>query len=487
MQVNEMATTTIEENAFALGKRDAPEQIQRDPERLWKTQWLTDYAQDIFVNMKEAEMRRRPILFNSMQLEERPKLLQLCQFAAQKYKLNRASVHLGIYYMDCMTDYYTICSEKLQLLALTCLHIAAQIEDNDASVPRYSELNRLIPDSLYNVFEYNVVERKVLASLNFELMRPTTVSFVEFFACSFLTRNDFANKAMLENNPSEQNDQSPLQLLLRLADCTLSITSFANARPSLLAAACIGAVRHLSGLKCWSQYLSKLTSYPEHEVEPLVGEIIKYYNWQQNSSVALNALPTYVNMGPSSADIINPNWSTPDSGVGDSMVIVKESVTEQYDITTVPVQKPAVPWSDLAGVVQEEPQEQAVFSQGELQIAAVYSQGELQEQAVFSQGELQIAAVYSQGELQEQAVFSQGELQIAAVFSQGELQEQTDLQYKEQPKQTTLQLNELALDSKEKAKKLDKEVIIKELERAFKRKRIDYDCQDEPQAKRLTD
>ncbi|XP_033242657.1 cyclin-J-like protein [Drosophila miranda] len=465
MQVNEMATTTIEENAFALGKRDAPEQIQLDPERLWKTQWLTDYAQDIFVNMKEAEMRRRPILFNSMQLEERPKLLQLCQFAAQKYKLNRASVHLGIYYMDCMTDYYTICSEKLQLLALTCLHIAAQIEDNDASVPRYSELNRLIPDSLYNVFEYNVVERKVLASLNFELMRPTTVSFVEFFACSFLTRNDFANKAMLENNPSEQNDQSPLQLLLRLADCTLSITSFANARPSLLAAACIGAVRHLSGLKCWSQYLSKLTSYPEHEVEPLVGEITKYYNWQQNSSVALNALPTYVNMGPSSADIINPNWSTPDSGVGDSMVIVKESVTEQYDIITVPVQKPAVPGSDLAGVVQEEPQEQAVFSQGELQIAAVYSQGELQEQAVFSQGELQ----------------------IAAVFSQGELQEQTDLQYKEQPKQTTLQLNELALDSKEKAKKLDKEVIIKELERAFKRKRIDYDCQDEPQAKRLTD
>ncbi|XP_033242658.1 cyclin-J-like [Drosophila miranda] len=432
MQVNEMATTTIEENAFALGKRDAPDQIQLDPERLWKTQRLTDYAQDIFVNMKEAEMRRRPILFNSMQLEERPKLLQLCQFAAQKYKLNRASVHLGIYYMDCMTDYYTICSEKLPLLALTCLHIAAQIEDNDASVPRYSELNRLIPDSLYTVFEYNVVERKVLASLNFELKRPTTASFVEFFACSFLTRNDFANyKDMLENNPSEQNDQSPLQyesfavmmsalsqLLLRLADCTLSITSFANARPSLLAAACIGAVRHLSGLKYWSQYLSKLTSYPEHEVEPLVGEIIKYYNWQQNSSVALNALPTYVNMGPSSADIINPNWSTTDSGVGDSMVIVKESVTEQYDIITVPVQKPSVPGSDLAGVVQEEPQEQAVFSQGELQ-------------------------------------------------------EQTDLQYEEQQKQTTLQLNELALDSKEKAKKLDKEVVIKELERAFKRKRID--------------
>ncbi|XP_002135524.3 uncharacterized protein [Drosophila pseudoobscura] len=457
MQVNEMAPTTIEENAFALGKRDVPDQFQLDPERLWKTHWLTVYAQDIFVNMKEAEMRRRPILFNSMQLEERPKLFQLCQFAAQKYTLNRASVHLGIYYMDCMTDYYTISSEKLPLLALTCLHIAAQIEDNDASVPRYSELNCLIPGSLYTVFEYNVVERKVLASLNFELMRPTTASFVEFFACSFLTRNDFAHyKAMLENNPSEPNDQSPLhyesfavmmsalsQLLLRLADCTLSITSFTNTRPSLLAAACIGAVRHLSGLKCWSQYLSKLTSYLEHEVEPLVREITKYYNWQQNSSVAPNALPTYVNMGQSSADTINPNCSTTDSGVGDSMVIVKESVTVQQDIITVQVQKPAVPGSDLAGVVQEEPPEQAVFSQEELQ--------------------------------------------IAAVFSLAELQEKTNLQYEEQQTQTTLELNELALDTKEKAKKLDKEVVIKELERAFKRKRVDYDCQDEPQAKRLTD
>ncbi|XP_033240003.1 uncharacterized protein [Drosophila pseudoobscura] len=479
MQVNEMAPTTIEENAFALGKRDVPDQFQLDPERLWKTHWLTVYAQDIFVNMKEAEMRRRPIVFNSMQLEERPKLLQLCIFAAQKYKLNRASVHLGIYYMDCMTDYYTISSEKLPLLALTCLHIAAQIEDNDASVPRYSELNCLIPGSLYTVFEYNVVERKVLASLNFELMRPTTASFVEFFACSFLTRNDFAHyKAMLENNPSEPNDQSPLhyesfavmmsalsQLLLRLADCTLSITSFANTRPSLLAAACIGAVRHLSGLKCWSQYLSKLTSYLEHEVEPLVREITKYYNWQQNSSVAPNALPTYVNMGPSSADTINPNCSTTDSGIGDPMVIVKESVTVQHDNITVQVQKPAVPGSDLAGVVQEEPQEPAVFSQEELQIAAVFSQGELQKQAAFSQGELQ----------------------ITAVFSLAGLQEQTDLQYEEQQTQTTLELNELTLDSKEKAKKLDKEVVIKELERAFKRKRVDNDCQDEPQAKRLTD
>lgn len=122
--------------------------------------------------------------------------------------------------------------DKLQLIALTCLHIAAQIENQDAFVPRYSEMNRLIKNS-YTAFEYKAVERKVLTFFEFNLMRPTTASFVEMFACSFLTREDYAAYCQqLDEHPSlavnyprfncfEQMLATLAQLLLRISDYTL--------------------------------------------------------------------------------------------------------------------------------------------------------------------------------------------------------------------------------------------------------------------------
>lgn len=96
----------------------------------------------------------------------------------------------AIYYLDRFIDFYTIRSDKLQLVALTCLHVAGQIENTDAFVPRYSQMNRLIKDC-YTLFEYKAVERKVLTFFQFELIRPTTASFVEMLACRFLTQDDY--------------------------------------------------------------------------------------------------------------------------------------------------------------------------------------------------------------------------------------------------------------------------------------------------------
>lgn len=135
--------------------------------------------------------------------------------------------------MDRLIDFYTIRADKLQLVALICIHIAAQIESTEALVPRYSEMNRLI-EGHYEVFEYKAVERKVLTFFKFELMRPTTASFVELFACSFLTRDDYLSYCKARQgapfgdvasyphyNCFEQMLAALAQLLLRLSDYTL--------------------------------------------------------------------------------------------------------------------------------------------------------------------------------------------------------------------------------------------------------------------------
>lgn len=290
-----MTKPELEKSIFVLSEKT--EQERTKIERLSKSHWLSDYALDIFKTMKESELRRRPLFFTSTQLDHRPKLVQLCQVIARTYKLSRCSFHLAIYYLDRIIDFYTIRPDKLKLVALTCVHIAAQIENVDALVPRYSEMNGLVR-SCYTAFEFKVVERKLLTFFDFELMRPTTASFVEMFACSFLTREDYAAYCQsLDNYPVgetshprynsfEQMLASLAQLLLRICDYTLKINRFSNDPPSLLAASCIGALRQVSGVpKRWTPYLTELTSYSEHMVEPYVDALTLYHYYQTTPEV----------------------------------------------------------------------------------------------------------------------------------------------------------------------------------------------------------
>ncbi|XP_050742080.1 cyclin-J-like protein isoform X2 [Drosophila biarmipes] len=302
--------------------------------------------------MREQELRRLPMFFLSSQVDDRPKLLQFLQLMVRTHKLSRCALHLAVYYLDRFLDYYRVRPDKLFLVSITCLHLAAQIENTDAFIPRFSELNQLVRN-VYTISEYKVVERKLLCFLNFELVRPTTASFVELFACSFLTRSDFAAYIeMLDECERDHNIQpyrrygsfeqmlaSLAQQLLRLADYTLNIYSFSNDSPSLLAAACIAAVRQVSGVKRWSQYLIGLTSYTEAHVQPYMDVLTDYYYYQTIQNVC--ECPVVPN---------NQTLSSPDSGFEESLtentqlLVSDEVVTvevETYNIITVQLQNTA--------------------------------------------------------------------------------------------------------------------------------------------------
>ncbi|XP_017057973.1 cyclin-J [Drosophila ficusphila] len=345
-------TLAVEENIFVVNPNLEKDHLQSDVERLAKTHWLKDYARDIFLTMKEQEMRRLPLFFLSPQLDERYKMLQLLQLVTGTYKLSRCALHLAAYYLDRFMDRYKIRQDKLQLVAITSLHIAAQIENTDAFIPRYSEMNRLVKNA-YTGFEYKAVERKLLCFLDFELVRPTIASFVELFACSFLTRSDFAAYSEMLNDIEREHNFLPYQrygsfeqmlavlaqLLLRMADFTLTITTFAREPPSLLAAVCIAAVRQVSGVRRWSQYLVGLTSYTDAHVEPFIDVLSGYPFYQSLQPVC--ELPSNQS---------NESLSSPDSGFEESLnertglVVSNEVVTlgvGAYNIITVQLQEAA--------------------------------------------------------------------------------------------------------------------------------------------------
>ncbi|XP_043646773.1 cyclin-J [Drosophila teissieri] len=338
-----------EQNIFVVDHKLKKTSQQADVERLAKTHWLSDYARDIFLTMREQELRRRPMFFLSPQLSERQRMLQLLKLVTRTHKLSRCALHLAVYYMDRFVDHYKIRPDKLFLVAITCLHIAAQIENTDAFIPHYSEMNRMVKNA-YTAFEYKAVERKILCFLNFELVRPTTASFVELFACSFLTRSDFKNYTEMLDECERNHYIHPYQryisfeemlsmlaqLLLRMADYTLHISRFANDLPSLLAAACIAAVRQVSGVRCWSQYLVGLTSYTKAQVEPYMNILTDYHYYQIIQ-------PDY----DCPSIQTNQNLASPDSGFEESftentkLVVSDEVVTvETYNIITVQLQDP---------------------------------------------------------------------------------------------------------------------------------------------------
>ncbi|KAH8300370.1 hypothetical protein KR018_000009, partial [Drosophila ironensis] len=329
-------------------------------QRLYKSHWLGDYADDIYESMREQELRRRPNLFSSSQLDQRPRIIKILESATHTYKLSRCAMHLALYYLDCFLDSFRVRPDKLQLVTLTCLHLAAQIENTDALIPRFSEMNRLVRNA-YEPGEYKAVERKILSFLNFELVRPTTASFVELFACRFLTRADYVEyKEMLEAAPPDPNIQHPYKfyksyeemltalakLMLQICDSSLFITSFAGETPSLLAAACIAAVRQVSGVKRWSQHLVTLTSYNESQVRQLADVLALNYYYKPNpvDLIEYPEGPPVTPVTPDSGftDALNPNIELASIGEGGGIKVISVQLLQPATIPSSPSKREAM-------------------------------------------------------------------------------------------------------------------------------------------------
>ncbi|XP_073838811.1 cyclin J [Musca autumnalis] len=284
-----------------------------EEDRLYKSHWICDYSDDIFQTLRESELRRHTIYFRSQQIEYRPMLLQLIMDAVEKNKLSRTTLHLAIYLLDCFMDKYTIRPDKLNLTAITCLMLAAKIEEADMDMPKFADLNKLVVKS-YNLQEFRNVERKVLSTFNFNVIRPTAATFAEFFASNFITLQDFHtfvnhwNNEVATNRNAYELQASELVLphtvtctscpyrtynemlstlskqFFLLVDVTLNYYKFVNARPSIIASACIAAVRQMFGIfPIWTPYLVNLTECTGDVISPFVEAILAIYRLQQNN------------------------------------------------------------------------------------------------------------------------------------------------------------------------------------------------------------
>jgi len=225
-------------------------------------QMCSMYAAEIYEHLRRAEIKRRPSsdFMESLQQDinksMRGILIDWLVEVAEEYKLVPDTLYYTISYIDRFLSTNVVPRQRLQLLGVSCMLIAAKYEE--ICSPQVEEFC-YITDNTYCREEVLEMERKVLNELKFELTTPTTKSFLR----RFVRAAQAGYKA-----PSLS-----LEFLGNfLAELTLMEYSFLPYLPSLIAASAVFMAKLTldSSRHPWDSTLQHYTGYKPSELRECV-------------------------------------------------------------------------------------------------------------------------------------------------------------------------------------------------------------------------
>lgn len=164
-------------------------------------------------------------------------------------------------------DNHTITTDRLALVSLSTLILAAKVEEHDSNIPKPRNLNTMI-DQHYPTFDYIQLERMQFRFFEFQLIIPTAVTFIEYYIEGISDDQDFELSKMNETpvvgpfNSQLHMKRDMADLAFEFVDLILADVRLVQETPSKVAAACLAAARHLCRF-CfiWSSRLALLTRY----------------------------------------------------------------------------------------------------------------------------------------------------------------------------------------------------------------------------------
>eukprot|EP00249_Psilotum_nudum_P006255 c19588_g2_i2 orf=163-1740(+) len=221
-------------------------------------QMCSSYATDIYHHLRMGELKRRPSMgfMDSIQQDinagMRGILVDWLVEVAEEYKLVPDTLYLTVSYIDRYLSGNEVTRQRLQLLGVSCMLIAAKYEEICA--PQVEEFC-YITDNTYCREEVLEMERRVLNHLRFELTGPTTKSFLRRFIRA-------AQAGM--KTPTLQ-----LEFLGNyLAELTLVEYSFLKYLPSMIASSAVfmAKVTIDPTMKPWNATLQHYTGYRPSEL-----------------------------------------------------------------------------------------------------------------------------------------------------------------------------------------------------------------------------
>ncbi|MCO5601599.1 hypothetical protein L7F22_055722 [Adiantum nelumboides] len=232
----------------------------RDP------QFCSSYAKDIYQYLRISELKRRPIAdyMDSVQHDinssMRSILVDWLVEVAEEYKLVPDTLYLTVSYIDQYLSAQLVNRQRLQLLGVACMLVAAKYEEICA--PQVEEFC-YITDNTYCKEEVLDMERQVLNQLHFELTGPTTKTFLRRFL-----------RATAQ--PPLKNPTLHMECLGNyLAELTLLEYDFLKYLPSLVAASTVFVAKFTfePHIRPWDSTLQHHTGYKPSELKECVQAI----------------------------------------------------------------------------------------------------------------------------------------------------------------------------------------------------------------------
>lgn len=231
--------------------------------------------QEIFLDMQKKEKRHRIYNEHSKYLKHRRIIVDWMCEVGEEYKLSPLTIHCAVRYLDRVLSSLDVAKNRLQLVAMACILIAAKFEEAEEIIPTLCELNEC-SNNAYSIDALKEMEVSVLRHLNWSLALVTPIHFLHFYqARGIIFQND-----LFEGGPG--NRRSALKYVKKYADffaeLCLQEYAFQQYLPSIMAAAVIAAARRAVKIDpIWNNELEGLTTYNEKHIFTAYKHLYTYY------------------------------------------------------------------------------------------------------------------------------------------------------------------------------------------------------------------
>jgi hypothetical protein len=98
----------------------------------------------------------------------------------EKFLMDASTAHLASALLDRVLGLHSFDKNQLQLVAMSCIIVAAKAQDTDAHVPTLSNLEKVC-GGLYKAAEFRQMEIMVLKVLKWKVNLVTTHMFLQHF------------------------------------------------------------------------------------------------------------------------------------------------------------------------------------------------------------------------------------------------------------------------------------------------------------------
>ncbi|KFO72077.1 G2/mitotic-specific cyclin-B2, partial [Cuculus canorus] len=264
-----------------------------DAEDYENPQLCSDYVKDIYLYLRELELQQsiRPHYLDGKTLNGRMRAL-LVDWLIQvhsRFQLMQETLYMCVAIMDRFLQNHPVSRNKLQLVGVTALFLAAKYEEMLS--PDIADFV-YITDNAYTSDDVREMEIMILKELNFSLGRPLPIHF--------LRRASKAGEA----------DAKQHTLAKYLMELTLLDYDMVHHRPSEIAAAALCLSQKILGCNSWGTKEQYYTGYTEESlvmtmkhmaknVTKVNGKLTKYIAAKQKYSsaklMAISAIPELSN------------------------------------------------------------------------------------------------------------------------------------------------------------------------------------------------